>query len=381
MHMKKNIFLITIITLIVYPVIYLTGQSASAYHYKTMLIKGNTARYPPAEAKVLGTIGNSFVNRNGLLSDRLEGGKSHGYALLESMGQIMEYSEEVGNEALFAAAWQITEKYFRSPNGYFYWRVKEDGLVIDDATALVDELRLIKALANAGKQFESPNYTSEAESLTKVVNKYSVYDNYLSDVYESSSNIAAKSISLFYIDPQALQKMTELDPTVEVTANNTLKILSDAPINECGFFPDTYDYQTSSYQYKQEINMVEMLYTARNVYETAGDITPFLNFLKKELVKGHIYNVYSQDGAPSGDSESTAVYALASRLFINTGDKKNAFNCYRKMLSFQIREQGHVLNGAFGDSDSTTAYAFDQMEALLTLHAADEVFPKGTFKG
>lgn len=375
MIMKKYSPLILIIC---YVIINLAGQFNSVNHNKTMMIKGlsTTTTDFPAEAKVLSIIGNSFVNSNGMLSDCVKGGQSHGYALSESMGQIMEYAVAIGNEDLFDAAWQVTVKHFRSPKGYFYWRVKEDGLVIDDATALVDELRLINALASAAKKFKRSDYTLHAEHLTKAIYKYSGYSNHLCDAYEAKSKITVKNISLFYIDPHALQQMAQLDPTVASSVKNTLKILRDAPINECGFFPEMYDYRTRGYRYKQEVNMVEMLYTARNAYETDCDITPFLNFMKKELDKGHIFNSYRRDGTSIGNNESTAVYALACRMFLNAGNRESASQCYKKMLGFQIKEEGDRLNGAFGDRDSITAYAFDQMEALITLHEVSGIFSK-----
>jgi hypothetical protein len=43
------------------------------------------------------------------------------------------------------------------------------------------------------------------------------------------------------------------------------------------------------------------------------------------------------------------------------------------MIEFQIMDEGHPLQGGFGDRETSTVYAFDQMEALITLHAGRDL--------
>lgn len=320
------------------------------------------------EKAVLEMLGRNFVSRQGLLVDKIEEDKLPSYVLLESMGQLMEYAVIIGNEELFASSWRNTVKCMQSPEGYFYWRAGSKDLSPDDTTALVDEMRVITSLAGAAKAFQNPAYDRAAGVLARSVYKYNVKGDRLHDAFDGGSKSRDGRISLFYIDPRALREMVRLEPGLGAAGRNALKILMDAPVDEHGFFPAWYDYRAGEYKYPPRVNMVEALYTARNAREAGRDISSFTNFLKSELTNRKLYNNYNRDGSPAGDDQSTAVYALACRLLQDENATESAKTSYRRMTEFQVAEWGDLYCGGFGDFDSGTFYAFDQMEALMALH-------------
>ncbi|MFZ5642077.1 MAG: hypothetical protein ACOY46_00645 [Bacillota bacterium] len=356
------VFAVAIITILL---LYFSDKSDNKSNIANSLMGSSLSS---REDMVLLMLGRVFTDSRGLIWDRIEQGIPKGNALLESMGQLMQYAALSGNEELFACSWHITKEYMRSPRGYFYWRVGTGKNERDDATALVDEMRIINSLSGAARIFNNSVYDSEARKMTQTVSRYNVEADHLHDAYEGKSETRDGRISLFFIDPNALREMARLEPAFGIVAQNTLKILQEAPADEHGFFPTWYQYQTGEYNYSPEVNMVEALYTARNAREAGRDISPFMFFLRNEISNNRIYNSYNRDGTPANDFESTAVYALACRLFLDEKDIDSAKKCYDRMVDYQITEQTNPFRGGFGDIDSLTFYAFDQLEALLALH-------------
>lgn len=326
------------------------------------------------EAELLQMLANHFVNRHNLVGDEVEGNRSPQKVLLESMGQLMEYAVIINNEDLFNVSWDATRKYMRSPKGYFYWRLDFDNMKVDNATALIDDMRVMWALATAAKEFGVPEFESEARKIARAIYKFNMEGDLLCDSYDGYMRVRENKISLFYIDPRALTVMAGMDDVYRGPAEHALGVLANAPLDHCGFFPSYFDYRTNLYSYPSDVNMVEILYTARMARDAGSNINPTLSFIASEIsARGRIYNIYSREGKPVGKMESTAVYALAYRLFLEAGDINNAENCFNRMTDFQIPE-GHPLHGGFGDAASSTAFMFDQFEALFALHAGGESF-------
>jgi len=326
------------------------------------------------EAELLQTLANRFVNRYNLLGDMIEGNQFPQNVLLESMEQLMEYAVMVKNEELFRVSWDATRKYMRSYNGYFYWRLGFKDLKADDATALIDDLRVMRSLARAAEEFGVPEFENEAKKLAGEIYKYNLEGCLFCDSYDGRIGVRENKISLFYIDPQALAIMASLDTIYREPVERVIRVLMEAPLDHHGFFPRYFDYRINQYSLSPEVNMVETLYTARMARDAGRNIIPTLSFIASEIsTRGRINNIYTQEGKPMGDAESTAVYALAFRLLLEAKDIKNAEMCFKRMIDFQI-PKGHPLQGCFGDVNSSTAFIFDQLEALFALHAGGESF-------
>jgi len=326
------------------------------------------------EAAVLQMLACRFVNRYNLLGDKVEGNQSPQNVLLESMGQLMEYAVMAKNEELFKVSWDATRKHMCSSKGYFYWRRDFENMKADDATALIDDMRIVWALARAAGEFGVPEFESEAKKLAGVIYKYNLEGDLFCDSYDGKMRERENKISLFYIEPRALAVLAGLDTNYREPVERVLGVLLNAPIDHCGFFPSYFDYRTNLYVYSSEVNMVEILYTARMARDAGRNIAPTLSFIALEIsARGRINNVYTREGKPVGDTESTAVYALAFRLLLEAEDIKNAEKCFKRMTDFQIPE-GYPLQGGFGDTANSTAFIFDQFEALFALHAGGESF-------
>lgn len=303
----------------------------------------------------------SLVSEQGLIVQKLEGGYPSNYVLLESMGQLLEYAVLAGDENLFAGALKATFNSFKTREGYYAWRL--DGGIPEKATALVDELRIIRVLSalDRGREFERLG-----TELARAIYRYEVNGGKLVDFYDAKSRKSANRISLFSIDVPALEELSRRDSRFKGPVEQAKSILRAAPQDEHGFFPAAYDYEGEKYLFPPTVNMVENIYTSMNYLEMGGSIRAFKEFLEREIAAGRIYISYDRSGKPAVEAESAAVYALACQLFLKLRDQENAEFCYQRMLDFQIKDEG-ILKGGFGDRASLTVYAFDQLEALKTI--------------
>ncbi|MBO8159573.1 hypothetical protein [Thermosyntropha sp.] len=302
----------------------------------------------------------NMLDNRGLIFQKIEKGKQVEVNLLESMGQLLEYADYTGNEKLKEETLELIFKYFETGEGYLSWQIYKGKP--QKATALFDELRILKVLLEDEKSKKNEFYI---KTLKDSLYNFSLRDGKWVDFYDARCADKADIISLFYIDIETLKELAKNDKRFYNASKKAEEILSNAPVNDYGFFPQVYNYEEQAYIYSSSANMVENILTNMHYLHNGGDIDKFLSFLKREIDKGHIYNIYDYDGNPVKKEESTAVYALSCQLFLEVGDYNYADLCYKKMMSFRIKKG--KLTGGFGDSLANTVYAYDQLEALKTM--------------
>ncbi len=369
--MKLRIISVVLVTILcIAVVIYLQDEKPSSI--KNYLINSKTACY--VENMAMDMVGKQLIVEN-LVGNKIYQGNPPRYSLLESMGLLLEYAALAGNSDLFTAVLKQTINDFMSPEGYFYWRVSLPEKKGSTTTALVDDLRLIKAIY----KMDSSKIKGESTVINRLsdsIFEFDVREGRFIDYYDG---MKAKRLSLFYIDVEAMRALAGREQRWKAPYYQALSVLRQAPQNKEGFFPAWYDQVEGKYHYPEEVNMIENLYTAIN-YQLAGkDAVRFRHFLAKELMEGKISCRYYLDGSPVKEDESAAVYALAYRLFMLAGDGQYASQCYAKMLGFQIRDNSK-LRGGFGDRVAQNVHSFDQLEALLTIRMKEGNYYAGEGK-
>lgn len=303
---------------------------------------------------------------DGLIYYSVEHKAPASYSVLESMGQVMEYAALVGDQELLENAAAGVEKYFRAPEGYYYWKINTDDKSGETSSALVDDLRLAKAYGIAN-QANPGRYDPEIKKLADVILKFDVDANgYPCDYYDGEGKITADDVSLFYLDVKTMDLLGRYNSKWLVPSQKAKEILLNIPDNKYGFYPKAFNVRTKKYVVEDTVNMVENLYTALDAEDAGKNTRNFAVFLKKQMKKGKIYNHYKLNGAPSVDDESTAVYALAVRFLMRHHETEAAAQCYRRLVDFQIQAPDQFAGG-FGDADGGLVYAFDQLETLLML--------------
>jgi len=169
-----------------------------------------------------------FLDRRGLIGSEINKGKLSDYCLLETMGQLMEYSLLVKNKRLFDITWRISKRYFLSSRGYLYWRINRRTLVRDDATSLIDSLRMANSLIMAYKIFKEDKYLEDGKYIVENVVKFNSKNGYLVDFFDGRTNRSSDIISLFYLNLDMILNISESVPNFKNFYETSKKILKEA---------------------------------------------------------------------------------------------------------------------------------------------------------
>lgn len=290
------------------------------------------------------------------------------FCLLESMGQAMEYAALLGDQPLFEYYADVTHHFFK-PAPFYPWKLQLPSKKPEKASALLDDLRLARAYLTAQTRFGG--YDKELKQISDTLLATDIKDGFPVDFYDGDTKKTADHVSLFYLDTQTMQQLQSIDPHWQQPFLQANGILAHMPENAHGFYPQSYNIKEQTYQWSDTINMVENLYTAMYAAEAGRGTALFREFLKRQLASGALYNHYDQNGVPAGHEESTAVYALAVRFFSQQQEPEAAAACYHHMLSFQ-QQTDDSDNGSFGQASHAEIYAFDQLEALLTIRMVEK---------
>ncbi|WP_207643916.1 hypothetical protein [Desulfosporosinus acidiphilus] len=279
----------------------------------------------------------------------------------------MEYALLLKDKHFYESVLNNLQTYFLASKGYYYWRLNLPDLHSENATALVDELRLLRCLDQGSTIFNELTYKIKACFLAFNLYRYNREGNVFCDSYDGRIGKSEGKVSLFYIDPVGLKILATDFPLAKQSVENTINLLKNAPLNNSGFFPAYYDLRSGKYVWPDKFMAVEQLYTISYAQDAGKNVTILLDFLRNSIRNhGKIFNAYQADGSPVGEDDSAAVYALAARIFHQAGDTRDEKWCYERMLAYRINGQSE-LKGAFGYETAQSAFAFDQMEALLTL--------------
>jgi hypothetical protein len=332
------------------------------------LLEGSSNR-GDQEIVALKMLAGPMLTDQGLVVAEIQKGKPANYYLLESMGLLLQYAVLCDKPDTVKQILTVIDKCFYTSEKFYAWRIKQADFTHEQATALVDDLRLIEGLSQAQTRGLG-NYNRYFGRISDSIYRYETVDGHFVDYYDARMKEPAHRLSLFYINISALEALAASDERWEKPNQSARLLLRKSPVNSEGFFPAWYDYQTQEYNYPQQINMVENLYSGINYALVGGNPQAFADFLNSELDQGAIFTRYYLDGTPASHDQSAAVYALAARFLDNIGQREDAALSRQIMLSFQINKYG-ILLGAFGDLNSRTVHSFDQLECLITLRRGE----------
>lgn len=282
--------------------------------------------------------------------------------LSESQGLLMRYSASILDRQSFDLAYDFTKDNL--DNGkIFVYRFNPDSEKKYTVNAAVDDLRIIKALYEAGEAFSDKSLTREGDKYSKRFYKTNVADETLYDFYDTSQYMKNNFITLCYLDLEALKLMSERDKRYLDVYDNSVEILEGGYISdEFPMFMTKFDYKIKEYEAANDINMIEAVLTAYNLSVAGKCPDTTVKFLKESLDKGRIYSKYDVSGIPKTKNESTAVYALTAMLAQNIGDNDMYSKSITLMNRFMVKDKNSALYGAFGDKKNI--YSFDNLMAI-----------------
>ncbi|MFP7288305.1 glycosyl hydrolase family 8 [Shouchella clausii] len=284
--------------------------------------------------------------------------------LSESASLLMRYAVFTGQRELFDAEWNRAKAVFDQQGGFSYrYSPKQDRRY--PVNAAVDDLRMIRALYEAGEAFGDDSYRQEADGFGRRFLEHNTDGERLYDFYDDQLKLTNDFVTLCYIDLTMLQKLSSVDVSYNKMTKNMEDILQNGYISDAfPFYQARYNYETGGYA-SEHIYTVESLLSILSLAEAGKEKQSSIDYLKQQIEGGALYGEYSMEGKPLNDIQSTAIYAIAAMIGAEVGDKKLYEDSIGRMNAYRINDPSSPLYGGFGDTGSGQAYSFDNLMALL----------------
>jgi hypothetical protein len=269
-----------------------------------------------------------YQTKNGLISSYGNESRYQSPALLESIGQYMEYLLLTNNGNEFQEQFEILKEHFTvsADNAvYLKWKLGE-GITTN---ASVDDYRIISVLTEAGEKYHVSAYTSFATTLWETMARTQLTNGLIVDFYDWSTGQKNSEIHLNYLNYFVLEKMQA--PNLEKYKAILVGGQTDSP-----FFQEIYNPAVSSYQTADEdkVNMIDQFLIAIQFAEsTKSKPANFHHWLQSQISNGHtIYGGYIRStGKPAVTYESSAVYALGVLYSLAVQDQQMAKQFYERL--------------------------------------------------
>lgn len=285
--------------------------------------------------------------------------------LSESASLLLRYLALAGKQQEFGAAWVVARDTFDQDKLFSYRYTPKLGKQYT-LNAAVDDLRLIRALYEAGEVFGDDGYVREADRYGRRFYQYNVKDGYMYDFYDEAYGITNDFITLCYVDFKTLLRIPAADAREQ---NRFIEQMSNIVRN--GYISDVFPFYETSYNYERgtystgSIRTVESMLTVLALAEAGQHEEASVRFIKEKVLGDALYGEYSRDGEPLTDIQSTAIYAIAAMIGSETGDRELYEGAIHRMEAYRVEAADNPLHGGFGDPVTLQAYSFDNLMALL----------------
>ncbi|MFH1199108.1 MAG: glycosyl hydrolase family 8 [Candidatus Omnitrophota bacterium] len=328
------------------------------------------AEQEDSSAAVFNFINKNFVLENGAVLIR---STDKNTVLSESVGLYLIACVRLNERKLFDRAYAFAQENLLSDKGIFYWRINLKSGKKDCSSASIDDLRIAEALCLAGEAWRDVSYRDEALKISRAILNLECKDGYMVDSFswDKTGQHTSSVVNISYLDLAAMQRLAKYDPVWRVVYENSKKIILDSPIKS-GLFAENYDLSTKKFSHKDG-NMINQLLTALYLSQIGvpKEEIRLYDFLKAEFLKrGKICNSYNASGKPKNNYETSAVYALASRMFYYFQDTKYTQKTLDRMYLFEIKDKEDPFFGGFGmfnPKEEKVFNSFDSLNALLAI--------------
>lgn len=255
--------------------------------------------------------------------------------LSETLGLYMEYLTLVEDDENFSKQVEVLKNHFvAQENGHSFirWRLNEKA----STNALIDDIRIIKALEQASDIFGNEEYRTLADKLSEAVSSVQSEGSYTVDFYDWSLEMPAQRLTLSYLDDNGA-----------ITAES-YEVLDNVKASEV-FFPEYYDTAAERYISSNEVHMIDQLLIALNREKSGQPSEQFAEWLKEEWNrKQKLYGRYDRQTLKATvDYESLAVYYYLHAYFSTLGETELADEVFQH--SKEIAADGMLDNAHFFD--------------------------------
>ncbi len=305
----------------------------------------------------------------GIISQYNQKGTPDETILSETQGQMMFYAVQTDNREMFDKLLNFVKANLNPKGGLMSWRITNGSP--DLSNAAIDDLRIIRAILAADKKWGG--YQDFLKVYEDGLYQFNTQDDHLVDFYNVEPDEKASRLTLCYADFYTLELLSNENESWKAVYQNALKTVEDGHMKS-HLYSNWYDYQNEKYV-NDDMPMSEELVTFLHLAEIHELSEDSAEWLWDQIRKDSLYAVYSANGkvAKDGDYHSTAVYALAAQIALESEKWPEALLAFEKMDSIRITDSALQTYGAFGNPDGTGIYSYDQCTALLAYQKLNEV--------
>lgn len=283
--------------------------------------------------------------------------------LSESLGLYLLFLVQQKREDEFAHQADVLEHYFLDDSNLVSWRLEQVNHTITQspANAWIDDARIVHALYQAADVFDEMSYADLAKRIAKPLTTHAVKDGLPVDYINRPTNETGDMLTLSYLDESALRLMSSSNNLYE----NSKKLLEKAPLSE-PFFAKSYSISEKTYQFDDEINMIDQLYVALRYEQFGLSTNPFYIFFKDVFDQGPVFGRYDRvTKEPIVDYESQAVYALAVFYLLERDEHEFAEEVMARLKSSMVSDSSSEYVGGYLDISTKETHSFDNLLPLL----------------
>lgn len=333
---------------------------------------GASAAYDEGRGALEGFIARRMTGQDGVYTNLIDtaqdGIAASGHEVLsESAGLLMRYYALTGQREAFAKTWSRARAVFDMTTAFSYrYSPRLDRRY--SVNAAIDDLRVIRALYEAGILLKDNSYTAEADRYGERFYTYNVKDANLYDFYDETYKTTNDFLTLCYIDLKTLGMLKLEDGDKKRLLENSRRIAEGGYLGDAfPFYETRYEYGKQAYASPEDIRTVESLLTILHLSEVGLEHPASVAYIKQQVKAGALYGTYSRTGEPKDSVRSTAIYALAAMIGSAADDKELYEQALARMNELRTMGTGGPLDGGFGDPATGQAYSFDNLTALLAL--------------
>jgi endo-1,4-beta-D-glucanase Y len=301
----------------------------------------------------------------------------------EAISYYLLWTAQANDKKDFDKALSFVQLHMAQPKfGYLMWKLQANDTVVNDGSNIASDadLRAIKALLIAEKQWNDPTYTAMINQLAAGLERVAVTsDGYLAPYGGASgdtSTWSAKEVYLSYSDFTVFQELAKIRGESWTSIYDKMKAASLKAQLANGLYNSML---TESRQYGNGIDggaysINSMWMMVRNAESGDPDLmqsaSKSLQFYKdKFTVDAALYASYSSNGDALSPSETPWAYALVGRAAIALNDKPFSQAMIQKLLSLQVLDSTLPIFGAFPEyyGQQVRVGQFTMQESILTM--------------
>ncbi len=282
--------------------------------------------------------------------------------LSESEGLMLEYGVLNNNEQIFTNTLNYINNNMRNDE-LVTWQIQNGEK--SRVNAAIDDLRIYGAMKDGYSKFEMKE--KDLKAYRKAIYKYNTDHGKLIDFYDFQSNEKASRFTLCYGDFRVIKSLAEDDIRFYKVYKNAMDIVAKGYINDnFPLYYSYFDYNTNTYA-KDELNTAEAMVTLLHLAEADEIKEESIKWLKEKIKNEGILGRYTVDGevVHGYEYESTASYAIAAMIGNEINDFELVDLAVEKMEKMRIDNTASEFNGAFGNTDGSGIYSFDQCMPLV----------------